>query len=274
MKVVILLMEDLALEIAEMKILAECMCKLTDVKVDWLIIGFPGISVVGSIVAKHIISELNMKTVGYVRSPLIPPVAVFFDGILSYPYRIAYSKDLKLAVFVGEAPTPYQAYYHIANAVLDWADNVGAKEVVVTDGLLSERGTGPLGFIPDPNVFLVAEPDMKEKIAKINEKLPMAPMGYIGSLCGAILNEAIIRPIDGWGLLVETIGKYPDPLAASKAIQTLNDLKSLDIDVSRLEAESNQIKEKLKDLMSKQMQIQAQEPTSTTSLPQTSGLYS
>ncbi|MFX1254172.1 MAG: proteasome assembly chaperone family protein [Promethearchaeota archaeon] len=267
-------MEDLALETIEMKIQAECLCKLSDVKVDWLIVGFPGIGVVGSIVAKHIISELNMSTIGYVRSPFIPPVAVFFDGILAYPYRIAYSKDLKLAVFVGEAPTPYQAYYHISNAVLNWADSVGAKEVVVIDGLLSERGTGPLEFIPDPHVFLVAEPDMKEKVDKISKKLRLAPMGYIGSLCGAILNEAIIRPIDGWGLLTETVGKYPDPLAASKAILTLNDLKNLAIDVSRLEAESNQIKEKLKGLMSRQMQIQAQEPTSTTPLPQRSGLYS
>ncbi|MFX0091447.1 MAG: proteasome assembly chaperone family protein [Candidatus Hodarchaeota archaeon] len=267
-------MEDNYAQIAEMKVVAKCLCTKADVNIDWLIIGFPGVGVVGSIAAKHIISELEMSTVGYIRSPLIPPVAIFFDGILSYPYRIAYSEDLSLAVLIGEAPTPYQAYYHIANAVLDWADAVGAKEVVIIDGMVRERGTSSMGLITDPEVFLVAEPDMKERMDKLKEKLQMAPVGYIGSLCGAMLNEAIIRPIDGWGLLVETLAQYPDSIAASKVIMTLNQLKGLDIKVDKLEEESERIKARLKELLSKQMQIQSQEPTTTTPLPERSGLYS
>ena len=69
-----------------------CECS-TDIEPEWIVVGFPGHGLVGNIAAKHIIEELELKWIGSIRSPLIPPVSVFIDGVLAYPYRIYGCKE-------------------------------------------------------------------------------------------------------------------------------------------------------------------------------------
>lgn len=202
-----------------------------DVKLSTIIVGFPGQGLVGSIAAKYIVKELKMEVNGYIRSPLIPPLAVFLEGILAYPYRIYTKGDI--GVLIGESPAPVQAYYFLANAVLDWAREVGATEIICLDGF-----PDPLA---DKEVYMVAEPDMKEKVDKM--ELPKPQTGYIGGLSGAILNETILRAIDGFALLCGTDASgLPDPLGAANIIKVLNELKGIQVDTASLESDGEKIK--------------------------------
>jgi uncharacterized protein len=230
-----------------------CVCK-TKVKISTIIVGFPGQGLVGSIGAKYIVRELDMKVNGYIRSPLIPPLAVFLDGILAYPYRI-YTKG-EIAVLIGESPAPVQAYYYLANAVLDWASDVGATEIICLDGF------------PDPlaqkDVYLVAEPDLKEKIKKMD--LPKPQTGYIGGLSGAILNETILRDIDGYALLCATDPRgIPDPIGAANIIEVLNKIKGLNINTESLHADGEKIKETFKEFAERTRQVAEVSETSSDS---------
>lgn len=219
-----------------------CICK-KKLKISTIFVGFPGQGLVGSIAAKYIVKELEMEVNGFIRSPLIPPLAVFLDGILAYPYRI-YTKD-NIAVLIGESPAPAQAYYHLSNAVLDWAADVGATEIVCLDGFPDQN--------PGKAVYLVAEPDqnidnqvLKEKIDKL--ALPKPQTGYIGGLSGAILNETILRDIDGYALLCGTDPSgIPDPLGAANIINVLNELKDINVDTKSLESDGEKIKKTFRE---------------------------
>lgn len=220
-----------------------CVCK-TKVKISTIIVGFPGQGLVGSIGAKYIVGELDMEVSGYIRSPLIPPLAVFLDGILAYPYRIYTKGDI--AVLIGESPAPVQAYYYLANAVLDWAADVGATEIICLDGF------------PDPlakrDVYLVAEPDLKNKVDEMD--LPKPQTGYIGGLSGAILNETILRAIDGYALLCATDPNgIPDPIGAANIIDVLNKMKSLNVDTKSLHDDGEKIKETFKEFADRTRQV-------------------
>ncbi|MHA1212564.1 MAG: proteasome assembly chaperone family protein, partial [Candidatus Heimdallarchaeota archaeon] len=115
------------------RLYARCVCR-TDLKVKTVIIGFPGMGLAGAIAAQHMSENLNLETIGYVEGSAIPPVAVFLDGYLRHPYRIMGKEGLEIAVFIGESVVSAEGAYHIANAVMDWAETHGAKEIIVLDG--------------------------------------------------------------------------------------------------------------------------------------------
>lgn len=213
-----------------------CICK-EETKAKTVVVGFPGHGLVGSIAAKYIVKELDLKVVGFIRSPLIPPLAVFLDGILAYPYRIYSSDDSDIAVLIGESPAPVQAYYYIAQAVLDWGVQVGAEEVVCLDGFSTGQSSN--------DVYLVAEPDIKTKFEGID--LPRPQTGYIGGLSGALLNETILRDIDGYSLLVSTQSQFPDPIGAAKLIEVLNDIKGFQVNTASLISDGEKIRNTMQE---------------------------
>jgi uncharacterized protein len=202
-----------------------CEC-VADFQPEWVAVGFPGHGLVGNIAAKHMIQELNLDWIGSIRSPLIPPVSVFIDGILTYPYRIYGDKDQKLMVMIGESPCPPQAYYFLAHALLEWAIEIGTEQVICMDGFVDTHGTAS----PD-SVYLVAEPQVyREDSELIAHKFPKPHTGFISGLSGAIMNEALLTSILGYSFLIPVAGSYPDPGGAAKLIQAINKVKNLEID--------------------------------------------
>ncbi len=228
-------------------------CIDESIETNTLIVGFPNPGLAGTIAAKHIIQQLEMKTMGYIRSSLIPPTAVFFDGILAYPYRIHGCGKTKLAVLIGEAPVPTAGYYYLAKAALDWAqESHKITEVICLGGFPAE--TRP----PKPTVYIVAEPDLKERLEKF--ELPVLKQGYISDFVGAILNEAIINEgIDGYALFVESTPERPDPIGAIRLIEELNRLKGYEINISPLQEEAARLQTLLDEFARKTQAISQQD---------------
>ncbi|NHJ49725.1 MAG: proteasome assembly chaperone family protein [Asgard group archaeon] len=221
------------------RLYARCVCR-TDMKVETIIIGFPGMGLAGAIAAQHISEKLELETIGYIEGTVIPPVAVFLDGYLRHPYRIMGKKGLKIAVFIGESAVGAEGAYHVANAVMDWAEKYGAKEIIVLDGFAF------MNKQDESKVYLVAEPAIKEKAEKL--KIPPLKSGYIRGFAGAMLNKTMLNKIDGYSFLVGTRPDLPDPGAAASLIETVNTYKGIEINVDTLLKQSESIKKKLQEL--------------------------
>ncbi|MFX0014165.1 MAG: proteasome assembly chaperone family protein [Promethearchaeota archaeon] len=227
-----------------------CECS-TDISPDWVVVGFPGHGLVGNIAAKHVIKELEMEWIGSIRSPLIPPISVFIDGVLAYPYRIYGSKIHKFVVLIGESPCPPQAYYFLAHAMLEWAIDIGAKQVICLDGFVADSFDEK-----SDKVFLVAEPQAYEKDSNLMKfDLPKPHTGFIAGLSGAIMNEALLTSIEGFSLLVPVTTPYPDPGGAAKLINAINQIKGLEIDTSKLLKDAEKIQKSLMELAERNRQL-------------------
>jgi uncharacterized protein len=225
---------------------AKCVCR-TDMKVETIIIGFPGMGLAGAIAAQHISEKLELETVGYIEGTVIPPVAVFLDGYLRHPYRIMGKEGSKIAVFIGESAVGTEGAYHVANAVMNWAENHGAKEIIVLDGFAF------MNKKDESKVYLVAEPAIKEKAEKL--KIPPLKSGFIHGFAGAMLNKTMLSKIDGYSFLVGTRPDFPDPGAAASLIETINTYKSTDINVDTLLSQSESIKKKLQELATQTQEV-------------------
>lgn len=205
-----------------------------------VVAGFVGAGLVGSIAAEQVVQSLHLKQIAYVKSNFLPPAAVFEGGRLRHPFTIYGSDDGTLVVALCELPLRSDGLYEVAAALLDWAESKDAKEVVVLDGL------GVSGVPQTYKTFCAAEKTRCQEMK--GQGLEILDKGFILGLAGCILNECLSREITGVALLVPASATLPDPGAAAAALESLNGVYHLEVDVSALKKQEKQVKERLREV--------------------------
>ena len=67
-------------------------------------------------------------------------------------------------------------------------------------------------------------------------------VGHVFGIAGLLIGLARLRNVKGFALLVDTLGMYPDAIAAQSALTMLGKYLNLNIDLSRIEATTDQTK--------------------------------
>ena len=206
-----------------------------------IFVGFVGAGLVGTIATDHMINELNMKEVGFLRSKHLPPSTVFMQGRLRHPFRIYSNEDGSICVIICEIIISKDGIYNIAMAILEWAEKKGSNEIIVLDGVAADKHDGETFFGADVDLFRIMEQlDIK-----------MIPQGFITGISGGILNECLIRKIRGVTLLVKADEATPDPVAATTIIEAVNRLYETEIDTTSLKKQKKQLGVELRELSDK-----------------------
>jgi len=79
----------------------------------------------------------------------------------------------------------------------------------------------------------------------------MIHQGFITGVAGGLLNECLVRKIQGVTLLVKANDKGADPLAAATLVEAVNRAYDMSIDTSDLRKKKNQIGADFKELSDK-----------------------
>jgi uncharacterized protein len=206
-----------------------------------IFVGFVGAGLVGTIAIDHMINELDMKEVGFLRSKHLPPSTVFMQGRLRHPFRIYSNNDGSVCAIICEIVISKDGIYNIAMAILDWAEKKGANEIIVLDGVADKKHDG--------NAFFAAEVDLC-RVMEEND-IKMIPQGFITGISGGILNECLIRKIRGITLLVKANEATPDPIAAATIIEAVNRVYETEIKTKNLKKQRKQIGVDLRELSDK-----------------------
>ncbi|MBD3350692.1 MAG: hypothetical protein GF364_04310 [Candidatus Lokiarchaeota archaeon] len=231
-----------------------------------LILGFLGAGLVGDIAATELIEQLKMEQIGVVITEDLPAMAVFKNGILQHPFRLYYSGEKNILVGICEIPfNKSDTYSDLARLISGWALDIDIDEICVIQGL-SEQGL-PM----EHPVYVAAE---KEIIDRISEKsdTETLPKGLIMGPEAAVLNEGLNNRLNCYALLTPVNPSIPDPAAAAVCIEQLNKIYSLNIDTKKLHEESDEIKQKLKELSQKTEQ-QHRKMLSTSKASESGGMY-
>ena len=203
--------------------------------------GFVGAGLVGTIAVDYIINKLNMKEIGFLRSKHLPPSTVFMQGRLRHPFRLYANNDGSICVIICEIIINREGLYTIASTILDWAEKKGSNEIVILDGVASDKH--------DKKAFCAAEVDLCRVMEEHGIK--MIPQGFITGISGGILNECLIRKIHGVTLLANANDRVPDTLAAVTLIDAINKVYGIKVDTKELKKQKNQIGYELKELSNK-----------------------
>ena len=203
--------------------------------------GFVGAGIVGPLAISHIIEKLKMEQIAVMRSKYLPPSTVFTRGILRHPFRFYANKEGTICAIICEITLRMEGLYSLVSAVLDWAEKNGSKEIVILDGVASTEH--------DNKAYCAAKEDLVRTMA--DKDINMIPQGFITGIPGGILNECIVREIQGIALLAKANKTLPDPAAASTLIEALNRFYDMKIDTSELQKEKDRINSEFSELSQK-----------------------
>ncbi len=203
--------------------------------------GFVGAGLVGPISIGHMIEKLQMKVIGYMRSKHLPPSTVFLRGRLRHPFRFYSNKEGTVCAIICEITLRMEGLYAIVAAVLDWAKEKGSNEIIIVDGVASNEH--------DNKVYCAAEEDLCRIMAE--KDISMIPQGFITGIPGGILNECLIREIQGVALLVKANKIIADPEAAATLLEAINRMYEMQIDTKGLNEEKERTGSELEELSQK-----------------------
>ena len=214
--------------------------KKTVLKSPVVFAGFVGAGLVGPLAVGCMIDKLKMKEIAYFRSKHLPPSTVFMQGRLRHPFRLYSNNDGTICAIICEITLPF-GLYDIVNTILDWAEKNGSHEIVILDGVASKTHDG--------KAFCAAEEDLC-RVMESND-INMIPQGFITGVAGGLLNECLMRPIQGITLLVKANDKGADPLAAATLLDAVNRAYGLNINTSDLRKKKKRIGEDFRELSDK-----------------------
>jgi len=214
--------------------------KKTVLKTPIIFAGFVGAGLVGPLSVGYMIEKLKMKEIAYLRSRHLPPSTVFMQGRLRHPFRLYSNNDGTICAVICEITLPF-GLHDIVTTILDWAEKKGSHEIVILDGVASKTHDG--------KAFCAAEEDLC-RVMESND-INMIPQGFITGVAGGLLNECLMRPIQGITLLVKANDKGADPLAAATLLDAVNRAYGLNINTSDLRKKKKRIGADFKELSDK-----------------------
>ena len=203
--------------------------------------GFVGAGLVGPIAINHIIEQLDMSEIAVMRSKHLPPSTVFMKGRLRHPFRFYADKKGTVCAIICEITLRMEGLYSLVSTILDWAASKGSKEIVILDGVASKEH--------DNKAYCAAEEDLVRTMA--DRDISMIPQGFITGLPGGILNECLVREIQGIALLAKANKTSPDPAAAATLIEALNRFYYINIDTTELKEEKDRLYSEFSELSQK-----------------------
>lgn len=199
-----------------------------------LIEGLPGIGFVANIATLHLINELKAKLFAEITSASFQDLAVVTEtgGTRSPINELYYHKDSAggrdLIIWYGntQALTTF-GQYELCGRVLDLAQDLGCKYLITIGGFKKEEVKAT------PEIYCAAsDQETLNETMKLGAKVMV---GQIFGVAGLLIGLGKLRGFNGFSILVETLGNYPDTNAAHHALLTLNRFLNLNVDLSRLD---------------------------------------
>jgi uncharacterized protein len=215
--------------------------KKAELKSPVIFAGFVGAGLVGPVSINHIIAELEMEEIAVMRSRHLPPSTVFMRGRLRHPFRFYANKEGTICAIICEITLRMEGLYSLVSSILDWAAKKGSKEIVILDGVASMEH--------DDKAYCAAEEDLIRTMA--DKDISMIPQGFITGIPGGILNECLVREIQGLTLLAKANKDAPDSEAAATLIEAINRFYDMKIDTSELQKEKDRIHSEFSELSQK-----------------------
>jgi len=206
-----------------------------------LIAGLPDVGLVGLVAASHIVSSLKLEEVGSVESDSFPPMIVLHDGVPKSPIRLFTSGSL--VVIVAETAIPASLTRPLADAIINWAASHNV-ELLISIGGMAVQNRQDLDV---PKVFAALSDKSLEK--KLGDAAEVLGEGYIVGAYALMLRKCAELKLPAITLLTQSFYNYPDPEAAASALNTLNRILGLKVDVTELLQRGEEIRLRARDVM-------------------------
>lgn len=205
---------------------------LNKLKGSFFITGFQGFGLVGYLSTRHLVRELKLEKIGFIKTRYMPEVTLYAREVgLQYPFEVYAGKiGSHSVVVVVHNNTPLEkertSYTEFLAAL---AKQLEAKEVILVGGLSQEQQEGPgerYRWIPINDTSIVLN-DAK----MLEDKHIIGPLALTMMFMQAYgLKGVVILPF--------TEPFRPDPKASAIAVEVISKILGVKISVQRLMEEA------------------------------------
>jgi uncharacterized protein len=218
-----------------------------------MLVGLPGIGLVGKIAVDYLLKQLKSKKVAEIYSDSFPPSVQTQNGLIEAIYNevFLFKGSKQDFLFLAGPVQPVlnvaigqnEAHFEFAAQIIKMAEKFGVREIYTLAGI----NIGDARMENDPDVIVAAT--SKEILNKWKGE-SLGKGGLISGAAGLILGVGKRHGIEGACLMGETNVKlvYGDHGAAKSLIQLLKKKYSFKVDMGRIEKESKNIEEAFSQL--------------------------
>jgi uncharacterized protein len=211
-----------------------------DLKSPYLIEGFPGIGLVGTISANYIVEKLGMELFGYVTSEHFSPIASIHNYSPLHPARMYKSRKHNLVVLFSELIIPMKTIYPLSQEILGWARKHKVKQIISLGGI-NIKGA------QDTVYGIASMPLLGQRLEKKGVRLIRE--GVTTGVSGVLLAECATRNFPAVSLLSEAHAEYMDPKGAAMVLEALSNYINVKIDTRELTKQGKEIEKKAKTML-------------------------
>ncbi|MCL5786765.1 MAG: PAC2 family protein [Candidatus Marsarchaeota archaeon] len=204
-----------------------------------LIEGFPSAGLVGPMAVSYMIDKLKPEYIGYIASQRFPPIAAIHNAIPMHPARLYKYDKLKIILVMAEFVIPADAVSDVAMELISFCKKNKINQVFSISGMAMKK--------PKDNIYLIGPQEMLKKAAS-NSIKPIAE-GAVAGVNAILLINAQQYGIKAANVLVEVDPAITDPKYAELAIEGLQKLMPLDIDLDELDKEAKLVEAKIRDML-------------------------
>ncbi|MFA5077010.1 MAG: PAC2 family protein [Candidatus Micrarchaeia archaeon] len=210
-----------------------------DAKNPLIIVGFPGIGLVGSVATAYFVEKNGFEMVGYISSGDFAPLAAIHNYKPLPPVRIYYSKSLNIMVIMGEIVVPVSVSHDLAHRIMDFASELKATRIISVGGISLRES--------ESAVYLVGN-EQSNVNALVSKKVGRSiKEGATTGVTGTLLAVSGLSGYSMLAVLAEASPDFVDPKAASNALQVLSKIIEVPINTVELEREARTLAQGAKE---------------------------
>jgi uncharacterized protein len=218
-----------------------------------LITGFHGIGTTGFITIKYIINQIEAEKIGTIISNQLPPFITTKDGKISLPFEI-YQKDVNTLLIPHFQP--YRNEHRLfSERIVEWTMKSQFEKALLIGGLDAR-----LRKDDNDKIRVIATSKFLERYP--NKNMPILEDGlFVTGPLAIILTFFEINNFPAIGILPYAESSRVDPLAASQAINMINELTTLNINPNKLIQDAELIEQNIEEVITqtKDQQIEEKE---------------
>ncbi|HWR25212.1 MAG TPA: proteasome assembly chaperone family protein [Methanosarcina sp.] len=220
-----------------------------------LIVGLPGVGLVGKLVAEHLVDELKAEKIMEVYSPHFPPqVLVNKDCTVRPVSNIIYhgkanGKDILFLVGDHQSTTS-QGHYELCSLYLDIAEEFEVPRIYTLGGYPTGKLTSEETVLGVANSIKLIE-EIKEYGIEFRES---EPSGGIVGASGLLVAFSRMRGIDSACLMGMTPGYLMDPKSAQSLLKVLCKIFGIEVNTDSLKKKAEEMESILEKLKEKEEQ--------------------
>jgi uncharacterized protein len=225
-----------------------------------LLVGFPSNGLVGTFTISYLINNLEMKQIGEIDHPNLPPTLFVEDGEILPPIRI-YKKN---NIFVIMSDLPFDPYlaYDFAESILQYCKKNNIQKIIIVSGMETINGDPKA-----PKIYGLVTHQSLEEILYTNQ-ISKFLTGSIFGADAAIITVFRKSKIPTLVLYAECHPFFPDPEASIIAIATLAKVLNIKVDTIDIQKKMERLRIQHRNLMEETIRTLQQQENQPTRAPQ------